>query len=622
MTKTIEPIEDIEDLAKSILVPREDFEAWMQKYDWTFHQLARGEFPEGFTNLNEFQLGCIAADPVLWCMAFLKDLDNPDEPYQFWDYQKESVRYRGNVLHEDGSEVGKSREIHALCLYMAFTYPRGSGLVSAPQTIYFIEIIDMILDQLLLNKELGKAFTMYRKKPHHHMRFSNGFRLDFRPTDFNGAPLRGVHAKTFAIMDEACIAKNKKIFDEFWRAAKPDCEFRLYSVPDGDRSCEYYRLCQKASGDLKEELDENELTRNLTFRKFHWPKTLMPAPFWSDKRRKSYIDQFGGEDSPGYQHNVLGNWGDPENSVFPWYQFQRLLKDIPEYRVLKILVDESQGEVSISGAQYQIKPETTDYTDDTDDTDDTDKNPESDPRLNREQNPKSVVPSEIILCDRRVRKADFDIKTETKAFFSNLPGIKFGGADLGFSQDPTEIYIKIIIGKTHRLIARVQLRGVTYDQQADAIDTLDDIYNDNDMKMGWGLDAGNAGTSVIHILQNQQQYFSKRYEDRLTGYQFGSTYEAVDENGEIIMDKFTNKPVKLSAKELSTDLLVKKMQRQEIEYPYDPDIALYYPNHTYRDGQLHRIYKKDDDHVIDADRALTLRVILPGDGGEDIFACG
>ena len=612
MIDTMEPIEAIEDLKRSILVPQEDFEAWMQRYDWTFHQLAREEFPEGFTSLQEFQVGCIVADPVLWCAAFLKELDNPDEPYQFWDYQKESARYRGNTLHEDGSEVGKSREIHALALYFALTHARGSGLISAPQTIYFIEIIDMILDQLSLNKELGKTLTMHRKVPHHHLRFSNGFRLDFRPTDFNGSPLRGVHVKTFAIMDEACIAKNKKIFDEFWRAAKPGCEFRLYSVPDGDRSCEYYRLCQKASGELKE--DQDELTRNLTFRKFHWPKTYMPDPFWSEKRRRSYIDQYGGEDSPGYQHNVLGNWGDPENSVFPWYQFQRLLKDIPEYRVLKILVDESQGEVSIFGAQYRIEPTISpavgaeivgaeDFQ----------------PQPQHQPNP---IPSEVIICDRRIRKADFDIKAEIKAFFSNIPGIKFGGADLGFSQDPTELYIKLILGRTHRLIARVQLKSVTYDQQADAIDAMDDVFNSNDMKMGWGLDAGNAGTSVIHILQNQKQYFHKRYEDRLTGYQFGSTYEAVDEDGEIIMDKFTNKPVKLTAKELSTDLLVKKMQRQEIEYPYDPDIALYYPNHTYRDGQTHRIYKKEDDHVIDADRTLTLRVILPGDGMEDIFSCG
>jgi len=140
--------------------------------------------------------------------------------------------------------------------------------------------------------------------------------------------------------------------------------------------------------------------------------------------------------------------------------------------------------------------------------------------------------------------------------------------------------------------------------------------------MGWGLDFGNAGSAVVHILQGQETYAGKNYEDRLTGYLFGGAYDAVNENGETIIDKKTRKPVRLSAKELATDLLTTKMQRLELHYPYDPDIILYYPSHTYRNGQNRRIYKDIDDHAIDADRVLTLRVVLPGDNEEDLFACG
>jgi hypothetical protein len=460
---------------------------------------------------------------------------------------------------------------------------------------HLVEIIDAILEQLSYNKELDRALIKHRKYPHHHMKFSNYFTIDFRPTGFDGEALRGVHVKTFAMMDEATKAKNPAIFKEFWRATKPGCAHKIYSTPDGDRSCLFYKLCQKAEVRLKEEeSDDLALGKNLNFTKYHWSKELMPSPFWTPERRRFYIDQYGGEDSPGYQQNVLGNWGDPENSVFPWYQFQRLLKEIPEYRCLKILIDESQGEVSIFGTEYQAKT-------------------------------KAEVkekPQEVILTDRRIRKSEFDIKREIKTFFSATPGLTFGGADLGFSQDPTEIYVKLIIGRTHRLIARVQLKGVSYDQQADAIDALDDIYDAGALKMGWGIDFGNAGSAVVHILQNQELYINKCYEDRLTGYQFGATYDAINEDGEIILNKHTQKPVKLTAKELSTDLLIKKMQRQEIEYPFDPDIILFYPNHTYREGQNHRIFKKEDDHVIDADRALTLRIILPGEGLEDLFCSG
>jgi hypothetical protein len=397
-------------------------------------------------------------------------------------------------------------------------------------------------------------------------------------------------------MDEAPKVKNDAVFKEFWGRGEPGAVFKLYGMPDGDRSCQFFKLTAKAEGKLKAEEAETMVGAIPDdFRLYKWAKSLQPPPYWSDKRRREYIDRFGGEDSPGYRQGVLGEWGDPENSVFPWYQFQRLLKDIPEYRCLKILVDDACGEVSMYG--YELHAPT-------------------------DENGVKGKPEPVTLCDRRLSKRDFDIASEIKQFFSGLPGLKFLGGDLGFSQDPTEIYVKLILGRVHRLIARVQLKGVSYDQQADAIDALDDIYDSGRGDMGIGLDFGNAGSAVVHILQGQEQYSAKDYEDRLTGYQFGAAYDAVDEDGEVVIDKHTGKPVRASAKELSTDLLTKKMQKLELEYPYDPDIMLMYPNHTYRQGQRHRLYKDIDDHVIDADRVLTLRIVLPGDEQEDLFACG
>lgn len=590
----IQPLEHIANLGKMIVVPEETFENTLRDINWTWHQIARGEFPPPFTSLDELQLAIICADPVLWCAAFLRNPDDPDRPWTYWDYQEESIRYNGNTLHECGAEVGKTREIIGFILYKVFNISNGSGLVTAPMTIHLLEIIDSIAEQLNHNPLLGKALILHRKQPHHHMKFSNGFKVDFRPTGHDGEALRGVHVSTFAMFDESAKAKNPDIFKEFWRASKPGCVHKLYSTPDGDRSTVFYRLCQKAEGKLKAEDEDtgDAGLKNLTFHKFHWSKELMPPPFWTPERRRFYIEQYGGEDSPGYQQNVLGNWGDPENSVFPWYQFQRLLHDIPEYRCLKILVDESQGEVSIFG--FELAAPVVDGV--------------------------KGKPEPVTICDRRISKHQFDVRAEIKSFFDGMPGLFFGGADLGFSQDPTEIYVKLVYGKTHRLIARVQLKGVTYDQQADAIDALDDIYDAGADTMGWGVDFGNAGSAVVHNLQGQEQYQHKSYEDRLTGYQFGAAYDAVDEDGEPIVDKKTGKPLRLSGKELSTDLLTTKMQRIELQYPYDPDIILYYPSHTYRNGQTRRIFKDVDDHAIDADRVLTLRVVLPGDNQEDLFA--
>lgn len=608
MTATIEHTEavSIEDLKEKVAIPRKDFEKWLEKHNWTYHQIARGDLPPGYDSLLQFQTLCINMDPVLWCRVNMREPKDPKKHWGFWGYQKPSIRDEGNTIHEDASEVGKTREVEAFILYNAFTVPNGSGLLAAPMYTHLLPIINEILKQLRVNPMLSNSLVHHTKHPHHQMEFSNGFILDFTPVGHDGESLRNKHYTTFIIMEEAAKIKNSVIWDEFFRSAEPDCTTKLYSVPDGDRSTEYYRLC-KAAGNKNnindEEENENELSAgaDIEFTKYHWPKTLMPAPFWNEQRRRSYIKRYGGEDSPGYQRNCLGQWGDQENSVFPWHQFERLLRDIPEYRCLKILVDDSQGTVSITGTRYVM------------------------PELNQENGTsppggRAGKPQEQIICDKEISKGSFDIKTEIKTFFTHIAGSKYAGVDLGYSKDPTEILVKLIFGKMHRKIARIQLKGVTYDQQADAIDAVDDIYDAGALNMGWGLDYGNAGSAITQILQGQDRYILKQYDNRLTGYEFQRTYDAVDEDGEVLMNKHTGKPVKLTGKEMATDLLVGKMQRLELEYPYDPDIMLDYPNHTYTEGKYHRVYRKGGDHIIDADRFLMLRIVLPGEGVEDIFA--
>ena len=591
----MEPLVNITDLRKGLIVPHDIFDATLKQLDWTWQQCAARQFPPPFTSLEDFQMAIICADRVLWAAAFLRSPEDGKSPYTFWEYQEASLRDQGNTLHQCGFETGKTREILAFMLYEIFNKPNGSGLMTAPQSVHTLEIVDGLVDQLDSNPVLKKCLLDHRKQPHHWLRFNNRFELDIRTTGHDGTQLRGVHAKTFCIFDETPKAKNDKIFTEFWGRGEPTAVFKLYGMPDGDRSCTHFKLCSRAEGKLKEE-EEKRLGKGAPtdFTLYKWAKTLQPQPFWSEDRRRFYIDQYGGEDSPGYRQAVMGEWGDPENSVFPWKKFEPLLKDIKEYRCLKIFVDDSSRSVSVSGYELQ----------------------------SRSHDGETGKPEPIYLIDQHVDLDNFDLAQQIKSFFSGVPGLTYLGADLGFSQDPTEIYIKLIIGRVHRLVARVQLKGVSYDQQADAIDALDDIYDGGRGQMGLGLDFGNAGSAVVHILQGQERYAEKNYQDRLTGYQFGAAYDAVNEDGEVILDKHTNKPVRSTAKELSTDLLTAKMYRQELEYPYDPDIMLMYPNHTYRQGTRHRLYKDVDDHVIDADRVLTMRVVLPGDSIDDLFATG
>lgn len=598
----MEPI-SVCDFPKGLVVPKENFEALLERLDWTWHQVARGEFPRGLVSLEEMQLAVICEDPVLWCRALLREPEDPDhqDPYNFFDYQLESLRHSGSTIHKCAAEVGKTREIVAWVMWKMFTSDNGSGLIGAPQQTHLEEIIEALTDQFSWNPDLIKDLVRHKKHPHHAFYMRNGFKLDFRPSGHDGEAYRGVHVRTFAIKDEAAKDKNKKQWSEFWRAMKPTAVAKIYSVPDGDRSCEFFRLAQRAAGksvgEDSMEMSEKMLT-NLNFKLFHWKKQLMPPPFWTAVRKTFFVDQYGGEDSPEYQHNVMGEDGDPEHTIFPWHQFKYCIKDIPEYRALKVLVNSSENEVILRGYKCRMTGEGVD-----------------------------PIPETVNLIDETVRASTFfeaDKAGETeltrliKHFFESVPGAKRGGADLGYSGDPSELYIKNIIGKKERLVARLQLRHVTYDQQCQALNALDDVYGPK-ASLIWGTDFGNAGSAVAHDLQGLEIYRDKDFDDRLRGFMFESTTDNVDEDGDTIMDAKTGKPARITLKELATDLLTKKMQRQELEYPPDPDVVLYYTNHTVRIGQRHRIFKKEDDHMIDADRTQILARIM-AEAVEDIFA--
>ncbi len=443
----MEPLQ-VTDLKKKIVVPQETFEAVLERIDWTWHQIARGEFPQGVNSLDELQLAIICEDPLLWCRGFLREPEDPDhlEPYNFFGYQEGSLKYKGNTIHKCGAEVGKTREIVAWCMYKMFTEPNGSGLIGAPQQTHLDEIIEAMTDQFSWNEDLLPDLIKHKKHPHHAFYMRNGFKLYFRPSGHDGEAYRGVHVRTFAIKDEAAKDKNKKQWSEFWRAMKPTAVAKIYSVPDGDRSCEFYKLGQRAlaAGD-KEGPDLPEISgkaKNMQFKLFKWGKPEMPYPYWSDERRKFYVEQYGGEDAPEYQHNVSGEDGDPENTVFPWHQFKLCIKDVPEYRALKILVDSAHDEVLVKGykCEYQI--------------------------VRGDPTPKTVGLMDTVYPKSRFFELDAFEESEftrlVKSFFVSVPGLKRAGADFGFSGDPTEITIKNIIGKKERLVARLQLKHVTY----------------------------------------------------------------------------------------------------------------------------------------------------------------
>lgn len=603
---------EIRALRDRCVVDPDDFEAWLAGMDWSWQGLGRGEYG---VSLEQAQLRFVCEDPVLWCRAFLTEPDT-GEPYDFWPYQRVSVRaWEQDCIHQDGAEVGKTREIVGLILWgqctgFGFTLQNPSMLIAAPQQTHLDEII-MAVEAHVGEGEgsegspplINRFWRKPKKHPHYLMRWkgptctANQLGLVYyRPAGFDGEAFRGVHVSAMALYDEAAKTKNRVCWSEFHRALKPGCRQRIYSVPDGDNTTEYFRMTQEALPGLPAGTEGMRL--------FHWPKTLMPPPFWSEEREREMVRRYGGRDTPGFQRNVLGVHGQQENPVWPWETLEPNLRDVPEYVSLHLVADRARGEMHVSA--YRI-------------------------RLAVVQGKKSA--REVTLADRYDDlDALLDSRTRRDAVAALLRefveprtgGVYWAGADLGFSKDPTEIFVSQEIGGELRDLVRVHARGVDYDLQCEIIHALDGLF---DRRAGWAADYGSAGTAVVSMLHNLELFEDGHYDERLVGFQFSSVVDCLDEEGNLLEEADARgdaKAVRLPAKELATNLITARLQRRGYAWPYDSAVVGHFTNHTAKEGARHRIFAKSDDHTIDAKRVQILRKVFDEEvgGGAAVFSSG
>lgn len=530
------------------------------------HQITKDKYNQNKDNID---LYIICSNPVLWCQHFLVEPRNPKKKWQFWDYQIDSIQHEGHTIHKCGAEVGKTREIIAYGLWQCFTTNYGTALITAPLNVFIDEIYSSMMMQIYNNKHLSKGIST-KKAPYKKILFPNGFQLDFRPAGYNGTQLRGVHATSFAIIDEAARIVNKECWNEFWRALEPSCVVKLYSVPDGSRISEFYKLTsslETSKDSLLAAKQDNivDETPEIDFRLFKWSKSQMPPPFWTEERKRFYIKLFGSELASGYRRNIHGEDGDPEDAIFPWDMWSRLLGNIPEYRCLKITLDAKRSKVSAILFRY-----------------DDDK--------------------QVLLSHREYKESEFNLQNVIKKSFVPVPGLKIAGCDLGHSSDPSEFIISSIRNK-HIVVARLHMMGITYDMQVEAIKTLDELYTSKGGDCMWGIDYGNAGASVIHMLQAK----GEKWRTKVMGYKFNENLQVKDDKGRILYDAKIGKPVTRQTKELATDELIRLMQNQGAQYPYDEDMIMQFSNHSGHKTDRGMSYNKGNDHIIDACRCGILR---------------
>lgn len=596
-----------------------EFDAWLALRNWSWGMLQAGTLPIDF----EAALMLFTwEDPVRWCEATMVEANG--QPFRFFPYQKPSIRaWNQDVVHEDGAEVGKTREIVALLLWATITGCGGrmsnpSSLVGAPQQTFLTEIIEAIERQVGMFRAmtgesvLKGAWVEPRRTPHTQLRLKcyNPLlskdptlgTIDFRPAGHDGEAFRGVHVTAFGLVDEAAKMKTKLQWSEFNRALMPGCHFRYYSVPDGDRNSEFYRTCQSAQVDLPE--------GQAGTRKFHWPKTIMPPPFWTVERDAHFVKMYGGRDTPGYQRNVLGLWGDAEDPVFRWGDILPNVVELPDYRRIVLSADARGGQLYVTVERIALQIN----------------------EGNMAGQPLSLHDAvesldDYVGKDSEARRAAWRDLLEPWLGHLRGPGVFWTGVDLGERNDPTEIIVSEQVGE--QLVDRVRIKatGLPYHAQKELIYRLDCIFGH---RPGYGVDMGSAGTVVVKDLCALEEFAAAHFDERLVGFHFQQTVDCIGEDGEPLMREIRKddgtveeEQMRAPAKHWATQCIVKRLQEGGYRMPYDGDVLNDYTSHTARQGAKWPIYATKNDHTIDARRQQML-VMLANVQGEqvDVFSVG
>ena len=550
-----------------------------------------------FKRLPELMHYVRLADPVNFMETSLCEQDEPGHPpWRLFPYQTHSARYRGDLLHQAGAEVGKSREIVGLSIWRLITQP-GDQLIAAALAGQMEALYTEILWHLTFNPWLEAQIDWKRTKwkPYPIIQNRFGRKIHFRPVGSDGAQLRSLHVRGAAYLDEAASVSGKKAdtaYDNFFARCKPGCERRIYAVPDGSRATPYYRLCAKVP-----EVDCFNLPAPKRGRwiKVRWPKTLMPEPWWDEEREREAIEQYGGVESSGYQQNVLGNHGNPSDTVFPWSDLKAILAYLPEYRCLKLLKDADAGTVRVEG--YSLNPHYVIRA------------------AAGDEGTEGALSPTVPLVREVLGLAPFgglDQAQRIQAWrqlFKRLLPIPSGhlaiGVDLGSVSDPTEILIARVRDGETQWISRIQLRAFDYSAQADMIYALEDLLRPSH---GWGLDT-TGGPPVEELIRRPARLSDRRVRVDYQGMVLNSTTVRRDAEGAPLIDPKTGDELKINLKELGVQRLELGVQRRKIEAPFDPDLMIEFPD--FRAEILptgRRKFSKTGDHLVAAAICLHLRL--------------
>ena len=425
--------------------------------------------------------------------------DPHGKPWKARDYQRHSLESRAlRKVHCDGRDVGKTAEIEIAACWAMAACPDSEMLIATQCENHLFPLMNRLARRFETIPAFANSLLEIRRSPSWHLRFSNGFILWGRIAGPRGINFQGLHVD-WQIVDEA-QEMTDTAWGELYQALNGSGKRWVYGVPNGLRNT-FFRM-----------------TRMSDAEQYNWPSSLNPD--FTPEKDAELARLYGGRQSTGYIHRVLGQHGEPMHAVFA----------LDDYLAC---VDPALHAISITLRQED--------------------------------------PFE---APGNIPKADYYL-----------------GCDLGYARDPSEFVVYLSDPPYLINPLRIRLEGVNYARQQKIIQELDAAYH----FQGVGIDCGNNGRAIAHLLMNQGETWC----DKVYPFEFGA---AID-----LPPLPDGQPQRRRVKEFMTELLQRRMAERTIRFPALPDREMQYAAHTYSVNILGNIvYDKGNDHIIDADRCAIL----------------
>ncbi len=221
--------------------------------------------------------------------------DRAGTPWRVRDYQRGSLNSQAaRKVHCDGRDVGKTTEIEAIAAWAMVACPDSEMLIATQTENQLFPLMNRLVRRFQGTPELAPSLVEMKRSPSWFFRFSNGFVLWGRIAGPRGTNFQGMHVD-WQIVDEAQEMTDGS-WGELYQALNGGGRRWVYGVPNGLRNS-FYRMSQMPDAE-----------------QYNWPSSMNPC-FDAAKDAELAL-LYGGRNTPGYIHRVLGQHGAPMHAVF------------------------------------------------------------------------------------------------------------------------------------------------------------------------------------------------------------------------------------------------------------------------------------------------------------------